>query len=638
MELFGIKLKFFSIIILAISLSAAFFFRIHQLNDIPGLEHDEALICNSARDISAGRHHPLTGDKVYEGPLLEYVIATSMKVFGPTKLTARYTMAGIGVISILVFFLAGYVIAGPYCASTAALISAFLPWNIAASRVIYACNLSQFFIPLWILFANLYYKKSRINFLYLCSLCVGLCSNGRLTAVIYMVPTIVLLCTRENKSRIFKTGLSLLMFLIPLLPLMIYNFLNHWPLLDVFLDSAQGHAAGNNMGSILLIYIARFPVFLIGLFQSFSGIMTWIDFPPSLPNFALVLSVIPGIGLYIILANKKPFSNLRMTLLLPFMLSIFVIPLITKHNLDSKGNFFYHPHYMDLLMPLLLLITAFTITYLKQTFKHRIGQISSNIFILLMLSLFCFSLYRSYQICKAHGGPGRWNNGIEMCAKYIQDNLNPEDIIITASWTFEEGYPQFIFYLPSYNVLPYIQNLYGIHEKNSTPIKATIVNLKTETETYPWETCLFQQEISDNLIFTLSSYKSPAVRLIGTIVTDGLAKYTVSLDTNFPNGQRVSEGTLTFPDNEIHSLIAINRQDFYDINPQILKLARTVTPRHRNEIITISQEFKGCEISCLMDTIDLTIYLIPMNSTWKVRLKGDKLDISGDLFGSVDIR
>ena len=137
-------------LLLGICLVAGTVIRFTALNTIPGLEHDEALICLGAAEIVEQNARPLTGDKVYEGPLLEYVIAFFMKIGGISTLTARQVMAGTGVLAVLLIYWAGVVWGGWKTGLYSAMLMMFSAWHLAASRVIYACNLSQVFIALWI--------------------------------------------------------------------------------------------------------------------------------------------------------------------------------------------------------------------------------------------------------------------------------------------------------------------------------------------------------------------------------------------------------------------------------------------------------------------------------------------------------
>ena len=88
----------FSFILIAI-------IRFIYLNSLWDLEHDEALILNGAKAIYLTKQLHLTGDKVYEGPLLEYLIAIFFFLFKANSISARLFMAFFGILTSILFYL-----------------------------------------------------------------------------------------------------------------------------------------------------------------------------------------------------------------------------------------------------------------------------------------------------------------------------------------------------------------------------------------------------------------------------------------------------------------------------------------------------------------------------------------------------
>jgi len=117
---------------LAMVLAAAFLFP--KLNDIPGLNADEAWFGLRARAIAAG-DRPLCGLNFYTGALYPYVLALFLETFGYSVGVMRLLSAVAGLASLGLYWLVLRRLFGRVTAACAALLLASSPWFIMQGRV-----------------------------------------------------------------------------------------------------------------------------------------------------------------------------------------------------------------------------------------------------------------------------------------------------------------------------------------------------------------------------------------------------------------------------------------------------------------------------------------------------------------------
>lgn len=474
-------------LLLGICLVAGTVVRFTALNTIPGLEHDEALICLGAAEIVEQNAHPLTGDKVYEGPLLEYVIAFFMKIHGISTLTARQVMAGAGVLAVLLIYWAGVVWGGWRTGLYSAMLMIFSPWHLAVSRVIYACNLSQVFIALWIACIGLYLTSHKNRRLLSAALALGLAANGRFTAYFLIVPTVLMILIYEKKRKWLHISTFLAMCILPSAPLLLYNTRHSWPAFAVLKGSGQEHLL--QRGSQ---FIPRILSFIMTAFSALAGKKFWLDFDwtPILPIY-----ILPGLVIFGCLAAYK-LPELKQSkppwLIYTLIGLLIVIPLVTKVGANHRAGF--HPHYLDLVMPFLVLAGAFGLTLLD-TWKPRLGMIMALTAVLWQVSLLFGQFVPHIQ---QKGLPGRWTGRSTRLAHYIEQNFNADETTVIVPWRFGAGYPEIAFTLRDFTVKPILDTFKGFGTTDDTTPHSRIAQVSPNLElpVPPWTALICPQDES----------------------------------------------------------------------------------------------------------------------------------------------
>ncbi|MBN1880326.1 glycosyltransferase family 39 protein [bacterium] len=452
--------------LLTLILVAAAIIRFASLHDIPGLEHDEALICAGARNISENHVYPQTGDKVYEGPLLEYLIALAMKIGGSSDFSARCVLALCGVLAVLGVYFAGKNLGDPMIGLFSSSLMVFSAWHLAASRVIYACNLSQLFIPLWIVSFLLFLKKGRYRFVLLAGIMLGLAANGRFTAAFLLVPTGLAIWIVRRKSGFTGTILLLIAFIIPVSSLLLYNLENGWPIMSILTGSGQSHLLRDPHQMI-----PRWTGYLVTLVHALNGSKFWLDFDiqysiPFLSPFILLL-----IGIVFSCARRDSDDQSRTWLIGILLFMIVLIPIFTKTTMTSSSHIDYHPHYLDLVMPLVIVLAGLGI-YWIWSWKKYLGLV---VWVLTILSQLYVLIWVILPDIKTKGLPGRWGGHAGRAAMCIRNNFDPLRSIIVVPWQFGAGYPQLAFLLDEYQVNPVLDRYYGDVEENSDALSKLVI-------------------------------------------------------------------------------------------------------------------------------------------------------------------
>lgn len=548
--------------------------RFMDLDTIPGLEHDEALICLGAAEIVEQNSHPLTGDKVYEGPLLEYVIAFFMKIFGISVLTARCVMAAAGVLAILLIYWAGAVWGGWRTGLYSAMLMIFSAWHLASSRVIYACNLSQVFIALWIACIGLYLTSHKNRHFLFAGLALGLAANGRFTAYFLIVPTLLMILVFEKKQKWTHLALFPVICALPSAPLLLYNIRYSWPAFSVLKGSGQEHLL--HQGSQLC---PRIFGFIMTAFSAMVGKKFWLDFDwtPAAPIYILPILVIFGC---LAVFNRQKLERSRSRWLIYTLAALLiVVPLVTKIGGNNRAG--YHPHYLDLVMPFFILLAAFGLALLD-TEKVRLGMITALTAVLWQVFLLFGQLLPHIQ---QKGLPGRWTGRSTLLAHCIERNFNADDTTVIVPWRFGAGYPEIAFTLRDFTVKPILDTFKGLGSTDDTMIHTRIAHVSPNLElpVPPWSVLTCSKD--ENL--TVYYIGSPGFTIDGAWEENNGKRYYIrSIEQNDAGWPKL----VVSDETKETRLTVIKRQNLMRRHPLLIGTNIQMTPRHMKLFKTFEED------------------------------------------------
>lgn len=609
-------------LILGVCLALGAVPRFAGLREIPGLEHDEALICLGAADIAEGHAYPLTGDKVYEGPLLEYIIAFFMLFGGITEMTARYVMTGAGLAAIVAIYGAGSVLGGSKTGFFSAMILLFSTWHLAASRVIYACNLTQVFIPLSIACFGIHLKSNKKGGLVLAGLALGLAANGRFTAYLLVFPALLILFFSQTKRARIRAPVFLVSCLIPSVPLLVYNILHSWPAFSVLKGSGQGHLLQHQ--SLLVPKIT-------GFIRTASCVLTgknfWldIDWTPTLPVYIVpVLTLIGGLTALKHDFNKKTGSRWILCTLIGLMICI---PLVTKSNEQSGWNF--HPHYLDLVMPFLVLLCGFGLHMLEE-WKPRLGLLVT----LVIVTWQAFPVFGQLAFFLRHDGvPGRWSGHSTKLALCIEHNFECQDTTVVVPWRFGAGYPQMAFILREFSVIPVLDSFRGFQLPDGGWARSRIVHVSPNTRlpVPPWSvfTCLGDE---NQVVYTIDS---PGFYIDG--IWSGDDGKLLAIQSVLPSHHPGNWPDLSVSgESDSTRLMVTDRRDFARKHPLFKRTRIHVTPRHTDMFRMFEEEIFAHQITADSESSDQWIltWVFPGDSESRVRIQKGVYRMEGNWLGT----
>ncbi len=564
---------------------AGIWLRIAGLSTIPSLEHDESLICLGARDIVQNHAVHLTGDKVYEGPLLEYLISLSMAVFGPGVAAARYVMVLAAILSVGAICLAGSVTLGTRTGIIAALLILFSPWHLAASRVIYACNLSTLWIPLWIYFLMRYSMKRSLPVMVAGALMLGLAANGRITAYLLLLPALGVIMRSSRKDRGTRMAAYVGISLLPSLPVIFYNGMNGCPAWKVLAGSGQGHLFGT---------LREIPLRIVGYAQSLqaavSGQKYWLDTSVEAYPWLILLTIAAYGGILLILIRDPSSTH---WIPVSWFLLMILIPALTKST-GSGVSRVYLPHYMDLTMPFMILFAARGIEGVIQ-WRRLPGIILCSVVVLLQGYLVFGIIVPDIA---SNGRSGRWFNNFREEAAVIRNTFSPESARVLASWQFQAGYPQMRFFLPEFHVRPVLGRTHGFPGADGNWEPVTLVQVSENPRLYsePW--AWISPDSRDPGASGIWHVQSPGLRIDGVFYSRDTEEmiFIRSVDHERPSG--VWPQIVLASCGRIDVLDVLLREDQQQVIPSIVSVMDKVTPRHRSDLERISRWTVAHNLTC----------------------------------------
>jgi 4-amino-4-deoxy-L-arabinose transferase-like glycosyltransferase len=614
--------------------------RFGALDSIPGLEHDEALICLGAQEIASGCSYPLTGDKVYEGPLMEYLLVCPVLLSCGKVWACRAVLALLGVLSLLILYLSGQKLGGTLTGLGVLCVTALNPWTLAASRVIYACNLSLIFIPVFLYCLHRYHVSQRWIWLSTTGLVIGLTMQGRFTAVLLIIPAILVVIRTVSRGRIRAFCTLLFPAAAGIFPVILYNILHDWPSVGVLFGRSQSHFISSSE-SFFQLYFHRFLALVKTLIHGLEGDRVWLDFPNPGWVWPGMITILFLLGLLRILFEKHLREHpVVQASILTFFIPLFSIPIVTKHLQMPSGDFLYHPHYLDLLVPPVMLITGFAFAWIyRLILQPRLRWLCLVLLTIAVSVTQGAAVYQIYQECRETGGPGRWHRGFESAAHLIRSEYTPETVSIVCDWTFGAGYPQLKFLLPGFQVTPYLGTYTGQFDTSSDRSASRVLTVSNmaDRQNSGWKALTHFGVPYENPL-KLFSLVSPGVNING-ILQDGNADGT-RISISSTSGSTILDaawtGIMTPPDQEPIPMTIHNRSDSYCFNDAILNLSDKVTPRHRSEIDLISRYLCCVDLTGTSgQNLPVVLHWYLRNSHWTCEAQINDLRFHGIFSGTV---
>lgn len=404
----GNKTMNIKILILIILLAAAS--RFYQLTNFPGsLYWDELAIGYNAYSIlktgkdEYGKFLPLIFESFQDSKLPGYIYFTSLSelFFGITPFSVRLPSAVFGVGSVILLYFITYLLTKNNRISFfSSLLMAITPWSIQFSRAGFEANGALFFSLLAILFLIrwLNSKNKLIFFTLIAVFSIYFYYQQRIFFPLYTLITLLLF--KKIKNSFKEIIISLLLSIILLMPIIINMITSSGRLSYVSIFSQQSvidkefnYKTIENTFTGKLIhnrYFAYSLIFFNSYFKHFSTEFLFTDGDPN-PRHGvmgmgeLYLWTLPllFLGLISILKNKTAVKIIIPWILISPLSSALAIP--SPHALRSL-----------LLLPPLLIMTAFGLEYIILIIKNRKLLQIFNILTIALLFVFYFYYIHVY--------------------------------------------------------------------------------------------------------------------------------------------------------------------------------------------------------------------------------------------------
>jgi len=238
-ELFAFIGKINLLVILIFTIGA--FLRLYNIENFMPFIGDQGWFYLSAKGMVLDGQIPLVGISsshpwLHQGPLWTYMLAGIFWLFGFNPLNGAYLTITLGILSILVVYIVGSEMFSRRVGLMSAILYATSPLVVIASRTPYHTSPIPLFTLLFI-FSLYKFIKGNSNFFPLSILFLSILYNLELsTAILWFILFIVLIYGVWKKTEWVKKIISqkiliysILAFVIPMIPILIYDFYNNFP-------------------------------------------------------------------------------------------------------------------------------------------------------------------------------------------------------------------------------------------------------------------------------------------------------------------------------------------------------------------------------------------------------------------------
>ncbi len=619
---------------LIVILVCAAFFRFYRIDSIPGFDHDEALICLGARTVADMSDLPMTGDKVYESPTLEYLGGLAFIIFGSSDTVIRILIGCIGLLGVVSVIQIGRFVFGDWSGVFAGILMALSPWAIASSRVIYASNLVVGFLPLSVMSFILWIESRQRSWIISTGLFLGLAAGGRITVLVFWIPFLIgMLFTRNRRSA--STVSAVALSLLPVTSMIGFNFMNGWPAIQVFTDPAQSHSLPAQAS--LADAVSRVIAYLSSMLAAVDGSRFWVDVNREGSMWIQhVILVVAAAGLMRTLLTRSAKSLLVLAML---CLPVLIVPITTKTIQISAARAAYHPHYLDMMMPWVFLILGSGIDFFLMGIVRLSGFRWINYVIcpLIILLVSIWLVLSIYPFVQYEGGPGRWNNRYERLAEAMEKNPAYRLDVLVIDNTFGMGLPQMKFLLPQSRITPSIGPFTGIMSTDGAMRDTPVIALFDSSHLN-----LFSRTVPGSMVTRVDDsciayrYKSPGLTCDATfdlIEMPGM-RLTIECDEAVPPG--VSGRIADFKGNEERFRL-IRRVDTYEQDPTFRQTAERVSRRHQQSLAVLADRLSvvSCSGMTTGENSPVTVTFRNDGTFWHCHYQSDRREISGTLLGDV---
>ncbi len=367
----------------------AFFLRVNDLSQGMVFIGDQGWFYLSARDLLTEGNIPLVGITsshtwLHQGPLWTYMLSIPLVFFNFNPVSGGYFTAILGVITVYVVYKIGSELFSLRTGAIASLLYAVSPLIISFDRMPYHTSPIALFTALYF-YALFKWTSGKSNYFPITIFLIAILYNLELATFILFFPFAIILIyglfRREswvkkilNKKTIIY---ALILFILPMLPILIYDFSNGFKQTFVFLGWT--------------LY-KPFSLFLNGSLKSFaSNVNLLLDFiftniQKLIFSYNLLVSVFIFL-LSVTLLIYREFSSLKLKISSPTFLLIFLLTF-------SLAGIFISQTPSDAYLPILFpfIIFAEAIFFDSLTSKGKL-RLASGLFLFLVIFVNVYSSY-----------------------------------------------------------------------------------------------------------------------------------------------------------------------------------------------------------------------------------------------------
>ncbi len=415
---------------LALIFLLALFIRLYKVDSLVPFIGDQGWFFLSAKNAIVSNQLPLVGITsshpwLHQGPLWTYIVLVLFKIFNFSPAAPFYFTAFIdGIVVLLVYKLVNKMFFQKI-ALYSCLIYAFSPVVILSARMAYHTSLIPAFILLY--FYSLFnFLKGNKYYFPLAILFLGVLYNLELqTAMLGILFFLILIFGFIKRHIWFKSilnkkilSLSFFAFLVPMLPILIYDLQNGFPQTVVF----GGWIIYKGASFFIKLFeggVTNFQPYILMLDYFYEFIRKLIFIQNGILSLAVfILSIFT---LVYKLTNKKLSKPLNLGTLLIFLFLLFLTGGILVSNTPSDA------YLMSLFIPSILMVSIF-LDYIS---KNRIIYLSVLSIVVLIAFLNAYHLFSNDYFTGTHKSYGpNLNDRIKAVKQIIKDSGNKSISII----------------------------------------------------------------------------------------------------------------------------------------------------------------------------------------------------------------